>query len=142
MKSAPPCASTTPRTSVKPMPHPFFPVAAPPLSKRRSTRATSAGVDALRASTPLCRIEYVGQPSIALPHTAAVTETSIAGWVKAMGGMVVEREGRIPETGQAHGSALDVVVEAVSSQPSRPESCGGEPKQPLSWRLVSLEREP
>ena len=32
---------------------------------------------------------------------------------------------------------LRLAVEAELLEPPRPESCGGEPKQPLAWRLVS-----
>src|SRR4029078_10305058 len=63
----------------------------------RYTRATTAGVDALRAALPRCRIAYVGQPSIAPPRGATVVGTNVAAWVKAMGGKVAEHEGRITE---------------------------------------------
>jgi (2Fe-2S) ferredoxin len=36
---------------------------------------------------------------------------------------------------------VPVVVAGVPLEPPRPESCGGEPKQPLAWRLVSPEPE-
>jgi (2Fe-2S) ferredoxin len=37
---------------------------------------------------------------------------------------------------------LRVEVVAEPLEPPRPESCGGEPKQPIAWRLLSLERGP
>ena len=33
---------------------------------------------------------------------------------------------------------LDLSVEPVALDPPRPESCGGEPKQPTSWRLADM----
>src|SRR5579864_140450 len=73
----------------------------------RYTRATRAGVDALHAALPRCRIAYVGQPAIAPQRAALLAGARVEGWVRAMGGRVVEREGRIEEIALASTPVTD-----------------------------------